>query len=201
MKHAGKSLIIFVSILCPALLVLSVYPGLLSDLLLQAFFSSAYIVVYSGPILLIAALITVIVLAARGVFRGFRMPWKQIGIAAAIFTATGAAIVFYLPCRVAFACSRPAFDALVAPAAPSRTGGQTLNKRLGVYFVDEFATDPRGGAYFRVYKGPDGFGPDTISYGFVHQPNPDGTPFGAKGYQTYPLGGGWYWFEASDDWY
>lgn len=79
----------------------------------------------------------------RGAFRGFRMPWKQIGMAAAILTATGAAIVCYLPCSVAFACSRPAFDALVAPAAPSQTGGQTLNKRLGVYFIDEFATAPR----------------------------------------------------------
>lgn len=89
MKHAGKILIIFVSILCVVRLVLSVYPGLLSDLLLRAFLFSAYLAVYSGPILLIAALITVIVLVRRGAFGGFRMPWKQIGIAAAILPRPG----------------------------------------------------------------------------------------------------------------
>ena len=196
MKHAGKILIVTVSLGCLTLLVLSVYPGLLVDLaMLAAFFS-----VCIGPVLLIAGFITVIVLDRRGAFSEFRMTWKQVGIAAAVFMATGVAIVFYLPRRVAFACSRSAFEALADQATESRVGGQPLDQWLGVFHVDRYAADPRGGVYFRVYQGGDGIGPDTLSSGFVHHPNRVGSPFGAARYATHPLGGGWYWFMASNDW-
>ena len=79
--------------------------------------------------------------------------------------------------------------------------GAPLNRRLGFYGVDEYAADPRGGVYFRVYTGGDGIGPDQMSYGFAHKPNSEGSPFGAASYRVHRLGGDWFWFEASDDWY
>jgi len=72
---------------------------------------------------------------------------------------------------------------------------------LGIYHVDEWASDQRGGVYFRTGTGPDGIGPDTMSYGFVYRPNREGSPFGASHYMVRRLGGDWYWFRASNDWF
>ena len=76
-----------------------------------------------------------------------------------------------------------------------------MNQRLGIYLVDEYAADPRGGVYFRVYSGTDGIGPDQMSYGFAYKPNRKGTPFGAARHRLFRLGNDWYWFRASDDWH
>lgn len=42
---------------------------------------------------------------------------------------------------------------------------------------------------------------ETTSWGFVHRPNQEGSPFGAAGYRLRRLGDGWYWFVADDDWF
>jgi len=76
-----------------------------------------------------------------------------------------------------------------------------LDRWLGIYHVDEWASDQRGGVYFRTGTGPDGIGPDTMSYGFVYRPNREGSPFGASHYMVRRLGGDWYWFRASNDWF
>jgi hypothetical protein len=81
----------------------------------------------------------------------------------------------------------------------SRYGGKPLGHRLGFYSVDRYAADPRGGAYFRTHAGPDGIGPDTMSYGFAHRPNPEGSPFGRAGYHLSHVVGDWYVFSASND--
>ena len=86
-------------------------------------------------------------------------------------------------------------------APPSSDRALPLNRRLGIFQVDEYAADPRGGVYVRVHSGGDGLGPDIMSYGFAYQPNSKGTPFGAAEYQTFAIGRGWYWFRASDDSY
>ena len=78
--------------------------------------------------------------------------------------------------------------------------GARLDRRLGLYQVERYAADPRGGVYFHVHSGADGIGPDRMNYGFVYQPNSRGTPFGAADYRTYKLGDNWFWFRASDDW-
>jgi len=108
---------------------------------------------------------------------------------------------FYVPRRMAFAVSRASFESIVPSARPSEYQGTLLNRRLGIYLVDEYAADSRGGVYFRVYRGSDGLGPDRISYGFAYKPNASGTPFGAAGCQLFRLGNDWYWFRASDDYY
>ena len=108
---------------------------------------------------------------------------------------------YYIPRRLVFPITRAAFQQLVQQAPVSTYRGKPLNQHLGIFFVDEYAADSRGGVYFRTYVGHDGIGPDQMSYGFAYQPNPRGTPFGAARYIVRPLGQGWYWFRASDDWY
>jgi hypothetical protein len=74
-------------------------------------------------------------------------------------------------------------------------------RRIGIYWVDKYVADPRGGVYFRTGTGVDGFGPDVMSYGFAYRPNADGSPFGGARYGRWRLFGDWYWFRASDDSY
>jgi hypothetical protein len=101
---------------------------------------------------------------------------------------------------MAFLIDRPAFET-AAVGAPKSTIGMPFGKRLGIYNVDECAADPRGGLFFRVYSGRDGISPDTMSYGFVKQPNLKGSPFGAAKYAIFHLVDDWYWFRASNDWF
>jgi hypothetical protein len=98
--------------------------------------------------------------------------------------AAGTAVVLFLlaaPQRIGFLTARPAPNALLAtaPASPY-AGGAAMDRRVGIYRVDAYATDPRGGMYFRTASETDGIGPDTVSYGFVFRPNRTGSPFGTK---------------------
>jgi hypothetical protein len=123
-------------------------------------------------------------------------------IAPVLVCTTFAMLRYYVPRRVGFLAHERAFERLL-PSAPS-AGASTptpLGRRVGIYSVDEWATDLRGGVYFRTGTGPDGLGPDTMSYGFAHQPNRQGSPFGAAHYAVRRLFGDWYWFRASNDWF
>ncbi len=108
---------------------------------------------------------------------------------------------YYIPRRVAFMAHERAFERMLPSAPPAGSGATPLERRLGIYHVDEWATDERGGVYFRTGTGIDGIGPDTMSYGFAHQPNRTGSPFGASEYEVRRLFGNWYWFRASNDWF
>ena len=197
MRAAGNVIITLTALACLVALSLGVYPGVLNDLLFVGFFASFLVV----PTVGIVAAAVLFVLARRGKLRGLRIPWRRVSIVCvAMLFGTYVLLKFYVPRRIAFAASRAAFDELVPQATPSAAGGTPLNRRVGIYTVDEYAADPRGGVYFRVHRGYDGLGPDVRSYGFVYQPNPSGTPFGAGGYRLFRLGGNWYWFRASDDW-
>ena len=118
----------------------------------------------------------------------------QFGIAGLILLITLVLLGLDVPRRVAFFASRGAFEAYAAQSPVQEYGAAELNQWLGVFWVDEYAADPRGGVYFRVFRTAVGIGPDTMSYGFVRQPNPHGSPFGAAHYRYFPIGGGWYWF-------
>lgn len=152
------------------------------------------------PFIGVAALAGVVALVLRGKLRGVRIPWMKAAVVIALLLATYALLKFYIPRRIAFAASRSSFEQLI-PRAETSKYGVPLNRRVGIYKVDEYAADPRGGLYFRVYSGSDGLGPDRMSYGFAHRPNPQGTPFGAARYRVFGLGNDWYWFRASDDWH
>jgi hypothetical protein len=153
------------------------------------------------PLVGVVALVGAIVLARKGRLRGVRVPWMRVAVVFVLLIGTYVLLKFYVPRRIAFAASRAAFEQMVPPATPSDFGGTALNRRLGIYPVDEYAADPRGGVYFRVHKGRDGIGPDVMSYGFAYKPNRQGTPFGAAHYRVFRLGDDWCWFRASDDWH
>ena len=104
---------------------------------------------------------------------------------------------FYIPRRVVFPIHRSVFAGCVA-RAPESHSGAPLGRRLGMYYVDAFAKDPRGGVYFRT--GTTSNWIDIQSWGFAYQPNDLGTPFGNGHYRVHPLVGEWYWFVASNDW-
>jgi hypothetical protein len=85
--------------------------------------------------------------------------------------------------------------AQLLPKAPMALGGTVpLNVGFGPYEIDRWGTDPRGGVYFRIVRSEVG----DRSFGFVHQPNPEGTPFGDENYLLHDLGKGWYSFEAGE---
>ncbi len=175
---------------------LSVYPGVLRDLLFMLLLTS----VIWLPVCAIAGVVW-LVMMLRSRVRFIQWPWIRYGLAGVILMSTFVLLRYYVPRRLAFMASLPKFEALVAQAPVHEYGGTPLNQRLGVFMVEDYAADVRGGVYFRVYQGNDGIGPDIMTYGFTHRPNRSGTPYGASGYKLYRLGSGWYWFHASDDWY
>ncbi len=191
---------------------LSVYPGVLVDLL----FVGVLLSPLWFPALVIGGIIFLIVKARStgkkpvgadldligdeiGVGKETVHPRRRITTAPAFIAVSLILLWFGIPRRVAFLLSRPAFERLVATAPANRYEGEPLGRRLGLYDVDRYAADPRGGVYFRTHAGPDGIGPDTMSYGFVFRPNPEGTPFGKAGYGLSYMVGDWYCFSASND--
>jgi hypothetical protein len=196
-KTVGNIGVLLTALGCLAALTISVFPGVLDDLLFLAIF----VAVLAIPIILIGGVLTLIVLARRGKLKGVTVLWRHFLVAALIVAGSLVLLTFYVPRRIAFAASRSAFEELVSQAHKFDHQGTPLNKRLGVYYVDEYAADPRGGVYFRVHTGPDGIGPDQMSYGFAYMPNSSGTPFGAARYEQFRLSDGWYWFCASNDWF
>lgn len=198
-RRSGLNVFVaLVGVVCAGALVVSIYPGVLNDLVFIALLLFFLFGLIGGAI----GLVVLITLAAKGKLPALRIPWSHAVVSVVIlFCSTYAALRYYLPRRIAFAVSRSSFERLVAQAPQSAEYATPLNQWCGVYRVDEYAADPRGGVYFRVYTGADGIGPDQMSYGFVHQPNAEGTPFGASRYRVFRLGNDWFWFRASDDWY
>ena len=197
MKLTGTIGLVAVSIVCIVALAASIYPGVLNDVLFGALLLS----VIAVPIIAIVGVCTFGWLVWQGRLRRVTIPWRQGGVALLMLLGTYTLLRFYVPRRIAFMASRSAFQRLVEQAPEADNGTISLNRRLGIYLVDEYSTDPRGGIYFRVYSGADGIGPDVMSYGFCYNPNSNGSPFGASQYRTFKMGNGWYWFRASDDWY
>ena len=178
------------------LLLMGTYPGGVSQL--------GCMIVLLFP--LIAGLgLTWLLVLARSLPRplGTGRPMPRIG---AILTApvlvilTVALLAKAVPLRVGFYPAVGAFNAMLPKAPPPSTFDPVrLNRRVGIYRVDEWVTDPRGGVYFRTGTTADMI--DTISFGFAYKPNKTGTPFGAASYRYGRLTGGWYWWSASNDSY
>ncbi len=197
MRAIRNSFIALIALACVIVLAISIYPGVLGDLLLLSFLL-AFLVV---PVIGLAAILVLFVLGLKGQLKVIRIPWKQAVVVLALLVCACGLMILNVPRRIAFATSRSSFEKFVPQATPSEYGGTVLNRCLGVYHVDQYAADPRGGVYFRVFSGADGIGPDVMSHGFAHKPNTKGTPFGAASYGVYHLGNDWYWFCASDDWH
>lgn len=191
---AAVELSILASILA---LYVSVWPGRLSELIFYPIILSPVL----APVLYFAAI--GIMAVVRRCPRSRPIPmWQRclLGAIPVVLVGSLTLILYTVPFRVAFRLARPRLEALVATASRGESGAKPLGQHFGPYFVDEYGADKRGGVYFRVMTGIDGF-VDTMSYGFAFRPNPEGTPFGRARYDTFPLGNDWYWFQASNDYW
>lgn len=128
-----------------------------------------------------------------------RRQWWGVGAAGVMFGTLGL-LWLHVPQRVAFAFCASDLRGLVDTAPAGEFGGEELGRRVGPYRVDRYAADARGGVFFRTATGPDGLGPDEMSYGFAFRPHGRGTPFGNAHYRHCHLFGEWYVFAASNDW-
>jgi hypothetical protein len=177
------------------LLPLSVYPGLPSELALLAAISS--------PFWLPAACLSwwAYVDMTRETADIFGPPparARWLAPVALLLVLNCGLLWWGAPRRLAFLHARPAFEASLAAAPPAYSGGRRVDRRLGVYHVDRFATDPRGGIYFRTRTGPDGFYTGSMTHGFSYRPNRAGSPFGDSKYALSPVVGDWYSFRACE---
>lgn len=173
-----------------ALLFLSLWPGVLGGLV----FGFPDFVLYLP--LLAAWTLTVVAVGLSDLRR--RPERRRWGLlAAAVWAGTALLLWGQIPRRVGLAVSLPSFTEL-ADGPPAEA--VPLGRRLGLYRVEWYGPDRRGGVYFRTRYGPNGIGPDGMSYGFAFRPNAEGTPFGNAYYGCQHLFGDWYWFWASDDW-
>lgn len=197
MNIVSSGLLGVTTIVCSALLVISIYPGALDKLL----FWGVLAAIVSIPTIGLVGVIFLIVFMRRGVLKRLKLPWRTIVAMTTIVFISTLLLTFYVPRRLAFMASRSAFESFLPQASQLHNQPIALNRKLVFYHVDTYARDARGGVYFRVYSTGAGLGPDLMSYGFVYQPNLKGSPFGAAGYQLFPLSQDWYWFQASNDWF
>lgn len=194
MNLIGTILVVFTLAVSLTLLYFSIYPALLVYMLLPAlFFTCSW-----SPVIALAGGVLALVLK----------PWRyqfghpsllQLGAVLAIVVGTVVLLWFGVPRTLAFAVSQDEFEAQVVEAQMQEQGITSLQQPLGIIFVEDYATDSRGGTYFRVSQVQDGIGPDMLSSGFVYQPNDKGTPYGAARYELVALDGDWYWFRVSND--
>ena len=88
---------------------------------------------------------------------------------------------------------RPQFEALLPQAPPpGRHESVLLAADFGIFIVDRWGTDDRGGVYFRSVQTA------HTSYGYAYRPNAIGSPFGDVGYELYPLADDWFAFAARE---
>ena len=107
---------------------------------------------------------------------------------------------FYVPRRIGFALARPAFEQWLTEHPDKLAEGRQIGAKFGIYHVELAISGDWNDTYFQTHQHGGGLGPDTVSYGFAHQPNFHQSPLGSAYYRVYPLGGKWYWFRASNDW-
>ena len=113
----------------------------------------------------------------------------------AIVTTTALVALLHIPLRIPFYLCKSSFEPFVV-SAPAKV----IPKRLGIWQVDRYETDLRGGVYFRIGIEQEGISADQVSHGFVYKPNSEGSPFGNARYYYSNLTGDWFYFRASNDW-
>ena len=179
------------------LLVLSLWPGALSEvggfLFVSAIIWLPFLVI--AGVLWVVALVPLLLRTPREARRLFLVLCSGV----AVFALCVGLIVLDAPLRAAFRMWRPAFEPFVATAPPAHTSqyaGVVLGRRVGIWWVDRYGRDPRGGVYFRI--GQAGLLWEG-SCGFAWQPNSGcTTPFGHRVRVT-RITGDWFLFTASDD--
>ncbi len=186
----------------------SAVPGALESHALEFFFFGFFAIAYGFPILVGVAIVTVLIAVVWGPWSDARpdepCPTKppRVGFKRWIVLAAAlATLVLSLtpnPTRWLWAASRNALEARLLDA-PAPGLSQPANFHCGWYWIDRWGRDEAGGVYFRMHSGPDGIGPDQMSYGVCWRPGGEETPFGHAGLHLKPLGGDWHEFSVSDD--
>ena len=119
------------------------------------------------------------------------MPGRATIIAMGLSACLGFVMAWYeAGLRLGFAISH-------GPLERAVTMGSKAPVRAGLYDILDIAHDPRGGVYLKTGETPNWI--DTESFGFVKDPNPEGSPFGNADYTLTPLSAGWYAFAANND--
>jgi len=189
-------LVLVIAFLCSvAVLVLSVWPGVVPNM---ALFATATLIFWL-PAAGVVGLLLMFFLGRMSVKnpKGATLAILRFIFAGLLVLASIIGAVFAIPQRAVFPIFRSSFEEVVNSEELSKNKEGELDRRIGIWKVDRYGTDRRGGVYFRMRTVADG--PDQISYGFVYQPNTDGTPFGNAQYFTRQLTKDWYNFCASDD--
>jgi hypothetical protein len=179
------------------LLALAVWPGVLEDVVFSIPFICLALPLIGCWSLLLFGLAVRDLACKPG--PSAKRQWWGLGSVAVMFATLGL-LWFHIPQRVAFALCYPELRGLVDAAPAGGPRGVELARQVGPYRVDRYGADRRGGVFFRTHTGPDGIGPDEMSYGFAFRPNGQGTPFGNARYRRRHLFGDWYVFAASSDW-
>lgn len=198
MKRFAYILLVASTVLGVGLIALSLHPSLESTLFDLASFTALFWV----PVVGIAGIVVLVQL-----IRTLARDWKRSMPIVGLFLLSGIVGVVCLiiavsgvPRRIAFRASLGEFRSLCDSMQQSEYMGNELDKRIGVWTVDRYAADPRGGVFFRTGTAIDGISPDTMSYGFAYQPNTNGTPFGNARYWMSEVAPDWYHFRVSNDW-
>ena len=127
-----------------------------------------------------------------------RKPLRSaVAVQAVVFGGIGFSLaVVGIPFRIGFALSRSGLERF---RESIKTSDQHIASPMwvGIYRVDRYATDLRGGLFIRTCTGADLI--DTISYGFAFRPNREGTPFGRANYNLVPVSEEWQVFSVSND--
>ena len=134
-------------------------------------------------------------------------PLPVTGIASTV-VLTIILLVVHVPQKIAFAVSHAQFQELLndLPEPAEDWGPFTINRQIGLYYVEDYEIDEHDRIFFRVHHSVEGFMPDVASYGFCHTVendclNPsDQIEYGMAGYKAHKVREGWYWFRVSDDW-
>jgi hypothetical protein len=201
MSHFIGFLLLSIQLLCLTLLGVSCFPGAMVD-----FTWTVMLLVFTlTPFLLGGIIIWLFIWNWRYQKRGAIPPEnpprrtrrypRKLAIATGIILAlTTILLQTNTPQKVAFAVSRPAFEAKLS----TQCNGVMVPQLLGLYQVEECNWDRKGGAYFKT--GSHGFMFDECAYGFAYQPNTKGSD--RLGWDTYdyaPVSGDWSWFKACND--
>ena len=197
MKRFATFTLMLSSMASAGLIVLSVWPGSIQNMTYFALFTW----IFWFPLVAIAGLVTFVIIIRKSQRTSHvsSSGIKFFLLAGIIGIISIVVVAFSVPRRIVFPLFSSSFQAHVDTAPISSYRGHDLDEQVGVWKVDRYGRDPRGGVYFRTATGPDGLGPDQMSYGFVWKPNQSGSPFGNADYYTARLAGDWYYFKVSND--
>jgi len=178
------------------LLWLAVWPGMIEDAVFGfPLFCLSLPVLGFWFLMLIGLAVRDII--SRPEKAGRRQWWGA--LSAGIMFGTLGLLGLHVPQRISFSFCHTDLRNLVDTAPVEEFRGTELGRRVGPYKVDRYGADPRGGVFFRTAGGPDGIGPNQMSYGFAFRPNREGSPFGDSNYRVRHLFDDWYVFAVSDD--